>query len=415
MISFTGFADEFVKIAKSKYLDLDTMRLALKRLGEYIPDDPDDLKRAYRDAVVEPTTMKVPISERLKGYKMWKRTGEVPVASREGGVMQGSPFGGWEEGPRSTVTRSEKRTPLYSGGTKEDIRNAVINPRSSIDHPVYVPGQTEVALRGMYAAPLEADVRPYIGKSVVGGGTPTAAELSVPQSQVVQQGYQTVIPANARGLGIKKLRSAEESAARVEQATKKYHPSSTAESRKAWDDAIAESERRSALKSSEVPLGEGPKGTKLDELSSDDKKRWEKMIDDMNKPDANEPYVVSKAKPDPDEGMRRAKEQNEKALEELRQKRRQEEVLATSSQQPPPQQPAPQQAPPPAAAPSQQTPPPATTTPTPAPAGGGSNLPLYLGVGGATAALGAGGYALHRHRQAQLAQQQAQQGGPVRR
>lgn len=105
-----------------------------------------------------------------------------------------------------------------------------------------------------------------------------------------------------------------------------------------------------------------------------------------------------------DELTRSLKQQQEQWAAER--KLRQQQTAQTS----PPQQPAPQQAPPP-----QQTPPPATTTPTPAPAEGGSNLPLYLGIGAGATALGAGGYALHRRRQTQMAQQQAQQGGPVRR
>lgn len=201
MISFEAFTDELLKIAVSKHLTEGAMRRAMKLVGRHSEAglSGDDLKGAYRAAMKESASVEVPLAERLKAFKLWKKTGEVPTA-RLGWKGDQRKFKGWGS-TKGTHQRGGEAT-LYSGGADESLRSMVQRPMTIIDNPVYVPGQTRVATKGMYAAPDKADVAPYIGR---GFGSPAVATMTVPRSQVVQQGYQTVIPSTARGVQLKSL------------------------------------------------------------------------------------------------------------------------------------------------------------------------------------------------------------------
>ncbi len=164
---------------------------------------PIDLKRAFRSTSRESRGSELPIKERLKNYRKWKKseTGELPEIERPGTMVDGR----WrEKAPRVSDTRgsdvyhtrSSELVPVQTGGTAEGLAAAQSEFGSRAGREFLVPGQTKTSVRGMWLHPqgqLDDRVRDYAVSRAGGdiahrGGTPAVGKAKIKKKNLVHIG-----------------------------------------------------------------------------------------------------------------------------------------------------------------------------------------------------------------------------------
>jgi hypothetical protein len=177
-----AFQDELEKISARKIkLTLEQMQAHASRIdprfsgplknlreGETLAD----AKRQYREVVRKGSGMFLPdepldIDDRLRFFKRWKRQGVA----------------GGAHGSSAVASRSAEPVVLYSGGGLKGLRAAQSTPASTFDHPQYIPGQTSLFRRGLYATPSLRYAQKYSGRAIA-GDTPAIARITVPRKYI---------------------------------------------------------------------------------------------------------------------------------------------------------------------------------------------------------------------------------------
>ncbi len=190
-ILFSAFFDELEKLGGRKMSPAE-MGKVLERLGKgWMPADKEHLRRVLKFKQEQ----HVPLPMRLENYKHWKRTGRL----KEIDTSFSSPpswmlFPGVE--PRY---KREGVTTLLSGGREQNLRNAVRDPRTRLDHRFLIPGQAKVFTQGMYATPHPEMASRFAGRGNPDGGVAGVATLQVPNKLMVQNGAEMLIPSSAGG------------------------------------------------------------------------------------------------------------------------------------------------------------------------------------------------------------------------
>ena len=204
------FLDEIEKLSGKKMTD--------QQMREFVSRaDPEkavsvrsssgkDLKASYREARFNPYQgLPVPLTERLKNYKLWKETGHLP--EMESHVYPGDkPFLGAHIKPHVTTpehvrasgmkyTRSDEPVTVYSGGTEHGLSQAVRKPLTPLDEKFLIPGETQATFRGLYTSPSPDVASQYAGRSSSGMGSrgSAVAKLQVPRKHVVEMPHQTTV------------------------------------------------------------------------------------------------------------------------------------------------------------------------------------------------------------------------------
>jgi len=191
-----AFFDELEKIAGKK-LPLDLMRKALLHIHPYgweanIAKDMEvpakTIKEIYRSATRGSREFEVPIKERLRNFRDWKRTGTLnEVEHTWGGAKGDTPiFFRFDRSPRTRKAkyeRSDAPMTIYSGGTHEGLSAAVKSPSTLLDKSFLRPGETKASTVGLFAgAPEEASH--YVGRGP--GEIPAIAKITVPKKYIFQ-------------------------------------------------------------------------------------------------------------------------------------------------------------------------------------------------------------------------------------
>jgi len=191
-----SFSDELEKIAKARATARQLRKMVKKLYPEQSGMDLHDL-RDLRIATHHGTgARQVPLKQRLESYKQWKKTGTLPrIENSDTGALQISKHQGSH--PIKYV-RSKEPVKVFSGGGEEGLERAVRSPGTPLDSRFVIPGQQRTQDVGLYAAKDPRHVGPYIGKSPIRRDTPAVAEITVPRSNVVEHGYETVIPGGTK-------------------------------------------------------------------------------------------------------------------------------------------------------------------------------------------------------------------------
>lgn len=213
-----AFFDELEKIASPPTL---TMIEALKRLhprfsitgmGKRVRELPaEEVKKIYRKFAQATTELPIPLSERLKSYKQWKKTKSLPEMYAEAGEAGWRPgsFGGIMEEETVPHEISSKLITLYSGGSKsslEKIRKSQVG-KSALEGPFpLLPGQLSLSSKGLYATSDKGLARTY-AKAHPNRPTKEPGALlkfDIPRKYVVLGGGKAQIPdmLHARNLEI---------------------------------------------------------------------------------------------------------------------------------------------------------------------------------------------------------------------
>lgn len=173
--------------------------------------------RTYRMMLkhVGSQSKEMPLAERLKAYKRFKSTGELPRISRLGTVT--SDFG-------ARPLKGNELVTLHSYGPEEGLRAALKQPASALE-PVYVPGRSTPQKRGLFFWEGEPGTTKQVFTSSPRGlgdeGTPAVLTLKIPRSRVLETGKhkelhplgERIVPSEdllryAQGATVKKLGAA---------------------------------------------------------------------------------------------------------------------------------------------------------------------------------------------------------------
>lgn len=194
-----SFSDELEKIAKVRATRRQLREMVKKLYPAQQFDlnlrNPRDLRIALQSGA---ESFPVPLAKRLESYKHWKRTGTLPRADigSRGGKLDVNFEKGVTPHPMKYV-RSNEPVTVYSGGADPGLSHAIKSPGSSLDHPVLIPGKQRVQTKGLYAAGPD-DASRYMRADKPHLQEPAMAKITVPRSQVVGHGYETMIPRGAK-------------------------------------------------------------------------------------------------------------------------------------------------------------------------------------------------------------------------
>lgn len=160
-----------------------------------IPKKMIDLKREYRDVLRSQEPIQVPLSERLKSYKHWKATGEVPAIKKGKAITEPSSF--VVDRPMHLST-SREPLDLTSFGTKQGFRGALRRPKTRLDRNYVLPGKQHAERFGIYTYPKELSERGR-GYARKAEGTPARLDIKMPAHRVLQsrrERPEVIIPAS---------------------------------------------------------------------------------------------------------------------------------------------------------------------------------------------------------------------------
>lgn len=179
----SSFIDELQKIAAATPAQ---MRSVISRFfprapaGGIAAASGANLKKVYRTALKDPTSLPVPLSTRLQSFKQWRRTGTLPRLDESAKTLSAEP------GFSAAYSRSSKPVTFYSGGSKEGLTAAAVDPRSPMRHTQYLmPGSTRSAQVGLYGGPADVAAH-FAGRR---GGTSAIAEMTAPAHSVLDLGH----------------------------------------------------------------------------------------------------------------------------------------------------------------------------------------------------------------------------------
>jgi hypothetical protein len=152
---------------------------------------PDKIKQVYRSMLRnDSATYFVPLEDRLKVYKHWKRHGELPGINhpfKEGKTN----WDRWElSNERFFWDPSKELVEIASGGPSKGFERMMRHrrPVSGMNSSYLLPGQTHTSSRGLYAVPgnQEAYAAQYsnvgrVSDSALAEGQPAIATMKVPR------------------------------------------------------------------------------------------------------------------------------------------------------------------------------------------------------------------------------------------
>jgi hypothetical protein len=182
------FLDELEKIAASRVSPKQMMQVVRRVAPEQgrhlrMAAPGDDLVRAYRKALRYDRSYEVPLTQRARNYKEWKRTGKLLGGKHMRGGLRffGDPFLNWSP--------SKELVQVYSGGGYDGIRQAMKNPSSRLDWQFLLPGQTRSQSVGLYASPSRGVAQRFAddpSKSLSGTrGQGDVQSLMIPRRRMV--------------------------------------------------------------------------------------------------------------------------------------------------------------------------------------------------------------------------------------
>lgn len=173
----SAFVDELTKVAA---ISPTQMGSVVKRLNPLAGSaSGSKLKKMYRAALKDSTSLPVPLSTRLQSYKQWRRTGTLPRLDESAKTLSSEPS-------LARYTRSSKPVTFYSGGSKEGLTAAAADPRSPMQHTQHlIPGSTRSSQVGLYGGPPDVAAH-FAGRR---GGTSAIAEMQAPAHSVIDLGH----------------------------------------------------------------------------------------------------------------------------------------------------------------------------------------------------------------------------------
>jgi len=178
------------------------MRRAMKRLDplwkDFSSKNRAERVREYRGEIGAEKSHRATISQRLKSFKHWKRTGEVPAVSMRGGKVKKI---------HTDVKRSEPvHRPMIWSKSKEpvdvvhhgkgDVSRVAKDPIRPADRHYIVPGKQDVQLRGSYFGNPGAEFKGYGNKKLT-VKVPKKALLFTPKRYPRQE---AILPRSSRSM-----------------------------------------------------------------------------------------------------------------------------------------------------------------------------------------------------------------------
>jgi hypothetical protein len=139
------------------------------------------------------------LADRLKSYKFWRQTGEVPAVTRmRGAITDPSEF---EIHRPMKLEQKPKPLELTSFGTVEGFEGALKQPQTRMDRNYLLPGKQRAETAGLYAYPKELSARGE-GYARAREGTRARLDIRMPANVVLQstrERPEVIIPSSTIG------------------------------------------------------------------------------------------------------------------------------------------------------------------------------------------------------------------------
>lgn len=173
---------------------------AMKRMDplwkKFFPKDRPGRVREYRDAVEDTGTPRASLAQRLKSFKHWKRTGEVPAVSIRGGkvkkihtdVKKNEPV----HRPMSWSKSKEPIKVVHYG--KGDVSRVAKDPVRPADRHYIVPGKQRIETKGSYFGNPGVEFKGYGDKKL----TVTIPKKSLLRTPARYPRQEAILPRSSR-------------------------------------------------------------------------------------------------------------------------------------------------------------------------------------------------------------------------